>query len=180
MPLSETNLMYNLADGQPQGLSLRLRKYFNIISAANRHKIATIQRRQQATALPRRCLLRIVRNSSLSLPTFADCGQGRALPVKGSLVKGAVIFWNKKMTEGFLQNHIKSTSQSLRLTFVRHLPLQGRLKCGCPTKVPFTREAETHELNFISLRHPSIYPHKKLTIQNRKKMLKYIIMLKRR
>ena len=32
------------------------------------------------------------------------------------------------MTEGFLQNHIKSTLQSLRLTFVRHLPLH---KGGC-------------------------------------------------
>ena len=32
-------------------------------------------------------------------------------------------FGNKKMTEGFLQKHIKLTLQSLRLTFVRHLPL---------------------------------------------------------
>ena len=46
----------------------------------------------------------------------------------GSLVKGAVVFWNKKMTEGFLQNHIKSTLQSLRVAY------------GNPP--PFTREAE--------------------------------------
>ena len=39
--------------GQPQGLSLRLCEYFNIISAINYHISTTIQRRQQATALHR-------------------------------------------------------------------------------------------------------------------------------
>ena len=46
------------------------------------------------------------------------------LPCKGS----CRFFWNKKMTEGFLQNHIKSTLQSLRVAY------------GNPP--PFTREAE--------------------------------------
>jgi hypothetical protein len=55
--------MYNRADGQPQGLSLRLCEYFNIISDKNYHISTTIQRRQQATALLRRRLLRIARNS---------------------------------------------------------------------------------------------------------------------
>ena len=85
-------------------------KFSNIISAVNHHISATIQRRQQAAALPRRRLLRIARNSlwlslthyatppfpqksrsarlfgckrphygSLSLPTFADCGQPQGL-----------------------------------------------------------------------------------------------------
>ena len=43
-------------------------------------------------------------------------------------VKGAVVF-RRKMTEGFLQNQIKSTLQSLRLTFVRH----GRKSSKCNT-----------------------------------------------
>jgi hypothetical protein len=44
-------------------------------------------------------------------------------------------FWNKKMTEGFLQNHIKSTLQSLRVAY------------GNPP--PFTREAE-----IVAIRNP--------------------------
>ena len=86
------------------------KEFSNIISAVNHHISATIQRRQQAAALPRRRLLRIARNSfwlslthyatppfpqksrsarlfgckrphygSLSLPTFADCGQPQGL-----------------------------------------------------------------------------------------------------
>ena len=53
----------------------------------------------------------------------------RACPaIKSSLVKGAVVF-RRKMTEGFLQNHIKSTLQSLRVAY-GNPPLftQGRLK----------------------------------------------------
>ena len=92
-------------------------KISNIISAVNHHISATIQRRQQAAALPRRRLHRIVRNSlwlslthcaippfpqksrsarlfgckrphdgSLSLPTFADCGQGQALSLRYDII----------------------------------------------------------------------------------------------
>ena len=104
--LSVNVIIYQISCGQGRALSLRLCEYFNIILAVKYHILSAIQRRQQATALPRRRLLRIVRNSlwlslthyatpplpqksrsarlfgckrphdgSLSLPTFADCGQ---------------------------------------------------------------------------------------------------------
>ena len=51
---------------------LRVCEYFNIISAENYYILSRIQRRQQATALPRRRLHRIVRNSLwLSLTHYA-------------------------------------------------------------------------------------------------------------
>ena len=105
--------LYVICYGQPQGLSLRLCVDYNLLLTVNYHISTTIQRRQQATALPRRRLRRIVRTSlrlslphyatppfpqksrsarlfgckrpydgSLSLPTFADCGQPQGLSLR--------------------------------------------------------------------------------------------------
>ena len=86
-------------------------------------------------------------DGSLSLPIFADFGQPQGLSSQYNIkfnscfrpiFEGAVVFLEQKMTEGFLQNHINSTLQSLRLTFVRHLPLQGRLNMRSPVNVHLT------------------------------------------
>ena len=76
MRLSVDLILYEICCGQGQALSLRIVEIFNAISTVNYHISITIQRRQQATALPRRRLHRIVRNS--------PCAVRQRLPCKGS------------------------------------------------------------------------------------------------
>ncbi len=85
------------------------------------------------TAHCRYQLLRILYNFSRELsyfinnPTAAASRRPTVWDIKFNscfrpIFEGAVVF-RRKMTGGFLRNHIKSILQSLRLTFVRHLPL---------------------------------------------------------
>ena len=117
-------------DGQPQGLSLRALVYFYAISAVNYHISTTIQRRQQATALPRRRLLRIVRNSLwLSLTHYTT----PPFPQKSRSVR---LFGCKRPHDGSLSLPTFAVvrgfvSQSLRVAYGNPPPFTRETKCGC-------------------------------------------------
>ena len=137
MPLSEKNTYkIKLTDnrkGCPYGLCVD----FNYILAVNYHISTTIQRRQQATALPRRCLFRIVRNSLW-------------LSDKGSLVKGAVVF-RRKMTEGEI------TKICCLLLSLPQFRFAQQLLPSCGVPILFMRLGAPHKIDRCANRC-SLYP----------------------